>query len=203
MERATTSVSPTASYLQGHMLIAMPSMEDERFKRRVVYMCAHSHEGAMGLVINQPTEAITFSELLTQLKIIGDEGGETMAVSSPHLPILSGGPVDTGRGFVLHSPDYKDEESTVEINDHISLTANVEILRALTRGEGPRQALLALGYAGWSSGQLELELKQNAWLVAPAQADLVFDQDFNGKYVKSLRSLGVDPAKLSSAIGRA
>ena len=199
----STPLTPTPSYLQGHILIAMPSMEDRQFKRSVIYLCAHSDEGAMGLVINQPTHAITFPELLTQLKIIDGDQDEIMTPSLARFPILSGGPVDAGRGFVLHSPDYCDSTSSLIINESITLTANVDVLRAVVQGAGPRQALLALGYAGWASGQLENELQQNAWLVVPASADLVFDDDFNGKYNRCLRALGIDPAMLSSIAGRA
>jgi putative transcriptional regulator len=194
--------SPVASpaYLQGHILIAMPAMADAHFKRSVIYLCAHSEEGAMGLVINQPSDAIGFPDLLKQLNII--DGDASFGYLKP-IPILSGGPVDAGRGFVLHSADYRDEASSLLINDNVTLTANTDVLRALVNGTGPQHSLLALGYAGWAAGQLEAELQANAWLVAPAAADLVFDHDFDSKYTRSLRTLGIDPAMLSSVAGRA
>lgn len=199
----STTASPAATYLQGHILIAMPSMADQHFKRSVIYLCAHSGDGAMGLVINRPTQAITFHELLAQLKIIDDTQDVAIEQTLARFPILTGGPVDVGRGFVLHSSDYCDQSSSLVIDETMTLTANIDVLRAVVQGAGPRQALLTLGYAGWASGQLEAELQENAWLVAPATADLVFDLDFDGKYNRCLRALGIDPAMLSSSAGRA
>lgn len=181
--------------LTGSVLIAMPSMQDPRFERSVIYVCAHNPDGAMGLVINRLIDSISFPDLLKQLSIEPASGGESIRV---HF----GGPVESGRGFVLHSTDYK-HEGTLEVDDDIGLTATVEILRDIAVGEGPRLSFLALGYAGWGPGQLDRELQENAWLhVSPDEA-LVFDDDIEGKWERSIRLLGVSPAMLSAEGGSA
>ena len=182
--------------LTGQLLIAMPQMMDPRFARSVVYVCAHSeNEGAMGLVINKLFEAVTMDELFTHLKL--DPGTEARS-----RPVHFGGPVEPGRGFVLHTTDYR-EDATLSVGDGIGVTATLDILRAIGKGEGPRRSLLALGYAGWAPGQLDAEMQANGWLSAPADADLVFDADFEGKWQRALGKLGIDLTLLSTEAGHA
>lgn len=184
------------SSLEGQFLIAMPTMGDPRFDRSVIYMCAHGPDGAMGLVINKPADNISFPELLEQLKI------ETDADMHFDVPVQAGGPVEQGRGFVLHSTDYE-QASTLRVAPDIGLTATVDVLRKIATGRGPKQALLALGYAGWGAGQLEAEISANGWLHGPADADLLFAHNFADKWEKALGTLGVDPALLSHDAGHA
>jgi putative transcriptional regulator len=185
-----------AGFLKGQLLVAMPAMQDPRFERSVIYMCAHSRDGAMGLVINKPAPNITFTELMDQLGIETGGGFQDIRV---HF----GGPVETSRGFVLHSSDYHLEEATLRVTPEIGLTATVDILRALVGGTGPRHSILALGYAGWGSGQLEDELQANGWLHCPADEDLLFGVGMDDKWTASMRRIGIDPAKLSHQAGRA
>lgn len=190
-------------YLDGRILVAMPSMPDERFARAVIYVCAHSEEGAMGLVVNRKARTIDFPELLAQLNVIDEEGAEDLDPGAAATPVLKGGPMETGRGFVLHSDDFHIEDSTLPIQPGVSLTASLDILRAMARGEGPRKALLALGYASWAPGQLETEIQHNGWLTGPGDPALVFDADQESKYVRALKLIGIDPAFLSNHSGRA
>lgn len=190
-------------YLDGQLLVAMPGMADERFARSVIYLCAHSPEGAMGIVLNQPALNVDFPDLLRQLEIIPAEGGIELPMQAERLPVLKGGPVETGRGFVLHSADFLIDQSTLAIDDGICLTATVDILRAIARGHGPHEALLALGYAGWAAGQLESEIHDNGWLHCPADPRLIFDGFFDTKYDRALRKIGIDPGQLSSSAGHA
>ncbi len=194
-----------SGFLDGQLLVAMPSMEDPRFSRAVIYLCAHSGEGAMGLIINQRVPNLKFRDLLAQLNVAG--AGEqidlTRSDGNLELDVHMGGPVEAGRGFVLHSADYFVADSTLPIDQSICLTATVEILQAIAAGRGPKQALLALGYAGWAPGQLELEIQANGWLICPAEPELVFDRDLEGKYERSLKKLGIDPSFLVSHAGRA
>ena len=192
-----------AGYLDGQFLLAMPGMADTRFSRSVVYICAHSPDGAMGLIINQPARKITFSDLLLQLNLIAADEVIRLPTPAEKLPVLKGGPVETGRGFVLHTADFFIDHSTLPIDDCVSLTATVDILRAIAKGDGPRKAMLALGYAGWSPGQLEEEIQQNGWLNVPADPGLLFDGDLEGKYGRALKLLGIDPARLSGEAGHA
>ncbi len=189
-------------YLEGKMLIAMPTMGDDRFARTLIYMCAHSDEGAMGLIVNKVAPSIEFPDLLEQLHIestgsIG-EGG-----SAPTVPVLQGGPVEAGRGFVLHSHDYHQEDATLPISDQVSMTATVDVLKAIARGAGPSKAMLALGYAGWAPGQLEHEIQANGWLHCEADDDLLFGIDLDDKYDQALAKLGVDISFLSGDAGHA
>ena len=190
-------------YLDGQMLIAMPTMRDERFTRSVIYVCAHSSEGAMGIVVNQPAPNIRFSELLVQLEVIPAAESIQLPPRAGVVKVLKGGPVETGRGFVLHSADFFIENSTLPIDDGICLTATLDILKAIARGDGPASAVLALGYAGWAPGQLENEIQENGWLHCTADADLVFGTDNDGKYEKALKKLGIDLGMLSSEAGHA
>ena len=184
------------SFLEGKLLIALPGMEDERFAQTVIYICAHSSKGAMGIVINKPIPGLSFAELLKQLEI------ETAPVSDD-FPILYGGPVETGRGFVLHSGDYDGSESTLPVSEDISLTATLDILRAIAKGCGPKQALFALGYAGWAPGQIESEFQRNGWLHCEADNSLVFSVQPDAKWRSALQRLGVGPSGLSANTGRA
>lgn len=191
------------TYLDGQLLIAMPSMSDPRFSRSVIYLCAHSSDGAMGIIVNQHAPHINFSELLEQLNIIQDEERIIVPDDLESMAVHVGGPVETGRGFVLHSADYYAEDSTLPIEDGVCLTATIDILRAIARGNGPDQALLALGYAGWAPGQLESEIQSNGWLNCPSDAELIFDGDVDSKYQRALGKIGIDPAHLVSEAGRA
>jgi putative transcriptional regulator len=190
-------------YLDGQVLVAMPTMHDERFSRSVIYLCAHSSEGAMGIVVNQPAPNIRFSDLLVQLDVIPGEGLIELPQHGEIVRVLKGGPVETQRGFVLHSADYFIENSTLPIDGGICLTATLDILKAIANGSGPESAVLALGYAGWAPGQLESEIQANGWLNCEADASLIFGADAEQKYDLAMKKIGIDPAKLSSAAGHA
>jgi putative transcriptional regulator len=195
--------SDRRGYLDGRLLIAMPVMGDPRFERSVIYLCAHSSEGAMGIIVNHPAGSIDFPELLVQLDIIKKSEQIKLPENAESMQVLKGGPVDTGRGFVLHSSDFFIENATLRIDDDISLTATVDILKAIARGRGPRHAILALGYAGWAPGQLENEIQGNGWLHCDADADLIFGSDTDEKYGRALRKIGIDPGMLSNEAGHA
>ncbi len=190
---APTSDSDT--YLTGRFLLAMPGMQDERFQKTVIYMCAHGPEGAMGLVVNKPLESISFPDLLEQLDI-------TMPPSGEGIEVLFGGPVESGRGFVLHSPDYI-HDATMVVDEDVALTATIDILRAIAEGDGPAQSLLALGYAGWGPGQLDDEIKANGWLSLDSDPTLLFETDVDDKWTAAMRKLGIDPLMLSDEAGHA
>lgn len=190
-------------YLDGQLLVAMPGMTDQRFARSVIYLCAHSEDGAMGIVVNQPARVKNFPDLLVQLQVIAPQERISLPPRAEEIQVLSGGPVQTDRGFVLHTPDFFIDNSTLPIDDGVSLTATIDILRAIAAGEGPDRALLALGYAGWDAGQLEEEIQRNGWLNCPADPALLFDRDLDAKYTRALRSIGVDPQRLSSTAGHA
>lgn len=190
-------------FLDGQMLVAMPAMADPRFARSVIYVCAHSPEGAMGIIVNQLARRIKFPELLVQLNVIKREEAIRLPPSAGAIQVLKGGPVEKERGFVLHSSDFFIKDSTLPIDEGISLTHTVDILRAIAAGGGPHRAVLALGYAGWTSGQLENEIQQNGWLNCPADPNLVFDTDLESKYGRAMAKLGVDPAMLSNDAGHA
>ncbi|WMS45046.1 YqgE/AlgH family protein [Acuticoccus sp. MNP-M23] len=190
-------------YLEGQCLIAMPNMGDSRFERAVVFLCAHSADGAMGIIVNKPANHISFVDLLAQLNVIDDEDDIRLPDAALKVPVHTGGPVETGRGFVLHTSDFRLKEATLVTSGDVCLTATVEILRAIARGGGPSQALLALGYAGWAPGQLEQEISNNGWLHCEADHDLIFDGDLDHKYDKAIAKLGFDPRLLSSAAGHA
>ena len=183
------------TYITGQLLVAMPAMQDERFAKTVIYMCAHNEEGAMGLVLNQQLHSLSFEELMGQLNINGINKGDG-------VPIHFGGPVDAGRGFVLHTSDYC-QDATLEVEDGLALTATVDILKAIAKGDGPEKSILALGYAGWGPGQLDLELKANGWLQVFGDKELIFDTQLDKKWEVAIGRLGVDPAMLSSNIGHA
>lgn len=190
-------------YLDGQLLLAMPGMNDPRFARSVIYLCAHSKDGAMGIVVNRKARRVTFPDLLVQLDVIKQEDAILLPNRAGAVPVLKGGPVETQRGFVLHSPDYRADDTTMPIDASISMTATVDILRAIATGAGPDRAILALGYAGWGAGQLENEIQQNGWLNCPADADILFDADLEGKYARAMGKLGIDPAMLVADAGHA
>jgi putative transcriptional regulator len=185
------------------MLIAMPVMGDERFARAVIYVCAHSTEGAMGIIVNHPAQNINFPDLLVQLEVIPPAERIQLPNKAGAVKVLKGGPVETGRGFVLHSADFFIENSTLPIDEGICLTATLDILKAIANGAGPISAILALGYAGWAPGQLENEIQQNGWLHCPADPELIFGTDTERKYEKALRKIGIDVGMLSSESGHA
>jgi putative transcriptional regulator len=187
--------TPDVTSLAGQMLIAMPQMQDRRFARSVILLCAHNEEGAMGLVLNKLVDTLTMTELLDQLGIAA-KGLKLQA------RVHSGGPVESGRGFVLHSTDYL-EESTLVVGANLALTATLDILRAIGRGEGPQRSMLALGYAGWGPGQLDAEIQANGWLNVAADDKLVFDGELDEKWQRALAKLGIDPLSLSGEAGHA
>jgi putative transcriptional regulator len=182
-------------YLSGQLLVAMPGMTDPRFEKSVIYMCVHNADGAMGLLVNRPIESMTFPEMLEQL-------GITPADDAGAIRVLFGGPVEQARGFVLHSPDYLQDASMV-VDEKVALTATVDILRAIADGAGPRNRLLALGYAGWGPGQLDDEIMRNGWLNVSADDDLVFGDNLDAKWERAMAKLGVDPRMLSDDAGHA
>lgn len=183
------------SSLAGQLLVAMPQMADPRFARSVVYLCAHSADGAMGLVVNRLIDSLTFQNLLEQI-------GVEQAMDADDMPIHFGGPVEASRGFVLHTADYV-QDSTLMIEDDIALTATIDVLKAIARGEGPQRRVLALGYAGWGAGQLDAEIQANGWLLVPADADLVFGDENDSKWQRAIAKIGIDLTLLSSEAGHA
>jgi putative transcriptional regulator len=201
---ARTKAAPRQrAFLDGQLLVAMPGMTDERFARSVIYLCAHSSDGAMGIMLNRPAAVRNFPELLEQLRVIDPSEDIKLPSAAMDIQVLSGGPVQTDRGFVLHSADFHIRNSTLPIDDDVSLTATIDILRAIAVGEGPDRALLALGYAGWGAGQLENEIQLNGWLHCPADPAIVFDSALDTKYARALRSIGIDLASLSVIAGHA
>jgi putative transcriptional regulator len=191
--------------LEGQFLIAMPSMQDPTFARSLVYLCAHSSDGAMGLIINRYAIDITFAGLLGQLDLGIDETGDAADTASrmTDRPIHVGGPVEVNRGFVLHTDEYASDDTTLKVRNGVCLTATVDVLRAIVEGRGPRQTLVALGYAGWSPGQLEAEIQANGWLHVEADNELIFETPAEAKYDQALAKLGIDPARLSGQAGHA
>ena len=203
MKRSSDDAPSARGYLDGQMLIAMPAMSDERFARSVIYVCAHSSEGAMGIVVNHPAQNVRFPDLLVQLEVIPATERIQLPDRAEDVKVLKGGPVETGRGFVLHSADFFIENSTLPIDDGISLTATLDILKAIARGKGPASAILALGYAGWAPGQLEQEIQQNGWLHCEADPELIFGNDVEHTYERALAMIGIDLGMLSSEAGHA
>ena len=181
--------------LSGKFLVATPQMQDPRFARAVIYICNHDKSGAMGLVINK-TKDMPLSQMLGHIGIKGD-------VKVADSPVLSGGPVDTNRGFVLHSPDFKNVKNSMQLSDTLMMTSTKDVLESLVADHAPDRAVLAVGYAGWSDGQLEDELQNNCWLVVDSDEALIFDTDFDGKWTKALATIGVTPDMLSATGGSA
>lgn len=188
-------------FLDGQLLIAMPGIADGNFARSVVYICAHSPAGAMGFIINRP-QPVTFADVLLHLGLIDTTDAIMLPAHARDFPIQDGGPVETGRGFVLHSDDYT-SDSSIPVSDDISLTATLDIVRAISEGRSPRRATMLLGYAGWGPGQLEFELANNGWLNCGATEDLIFDRSLDNKYDRALALMGVSPAMLSMEAGHA
>jgi len=181
--------------LAGRMLVAMPQMQDPRFARTVIFLCAHTAEGAMGLVVNRLLDQLSFPDLLEQL------GLETTP-RCEGIHVHFGGPVESGRGFVLHTPDYM-QDSTLLVDEQVALTATVDVLRAIADGNGPRRSMLALGYAGWGAGQLDSEIRENAWLIAPSDDELLFGEDLASKWEMAVARIGIDFGMLSPDAGHA
>jgi putative transcriptional regulator len=190
-------------YLDGQFLIAMPGMSDDRFQRSLIYVCAHSNDGAMGIVINKPEPEARFAQLLVQLDVINEREAIRLPSRAEDIHVLKGGPVESGRGFVLHTPDYQTDGTTLAIADGVCMSVTLDILRAIADGQGPHKALFALGYTGWGAGQLEEEILHNGWLTCEGDPQLVFDMALETKYERALRKLGIDPAMLSSFAGHA
>ncbi|MCY1127717.1 YqgE/AlgH family protein [Frigidibacter sp. RF13] len=182
--------------LTGKLLIAMPGMGDPRFEHSVVFLCVHTHEAAMGLIVNKPARDLRFDALLNQLGIPRSD-------RSRDIRVHFGGPVEHARGFVLHSGDYEGEGSTLRVDGRFGMTATLDILQALAEGDGPERSMLALGYAGWGPGQLEGEIRDNGWLTCDAEEELIFGLPDARKWTSALRSIGVDPLSLSSTAGNA
>ncbi len=185
-----------ANDLTGQLLIASPGMEDPRFAGSIVYICVHGDDGAMGLIVNKPTPQVRFVDLLEQLDVVAK--GDL-----PDVRVHFGGPVETSRGFVLHSADVDLGDATLRVDDEFAMTASIEMLDRIAGGQGPRSSLLALGYSGWDAGQLEGEIAQNGWLTAPASPDLVFGRAHEFKWGGALKSIGIEPSMLSGEAGRA
>jgi putative transcriptional regulator len=185
----------SGDFLTGQLLIAMPAMEDPRFAHSVIYLCAHTPEGAMGLVLNRPLQRPKFDDLLRQLEV-------APVPPARRIRLCAGGPMDNARGFVLHTTDWTGEGS-LRVNDAVALTASLDVLKEIAEGRGPREGLLALGYAGWGPGQLDAEIQQNAWLSVPADETIVFDGDHDTKWRRALAKLNIDPLLLSGAAGHA
>lgn len=184
------------SFLEGKLLIALPGMPDPRFEKSVIFVCAHSLQtGAMGLIINKQIEGLNFRELIQKLEI--------RSTHAPDFPVLYGGPVETGRGFVLHSGEYESAESTLPVTEDISLTATLDILRAIAEGRGPHKSIFTLGYAGWGAGQIEDEIRSNGWVHCEADPKLLFDTELESKWATALSKLGIDISGLSANAGRA
>jgi putative transcriptional regulator len=184
------------SFLEGKLLIALPGMSDPRFEKSVIFMCAHSEEGAMGIIINKPVDGLSFKDLMQKLEL-------QITPATPNFPILYGGPMETGRGFVLHSGDYDGTDATLPVSDEVSLTATLEILRAIGDGRGPQRAIFALGYAGWSPGQIEDEIRANGWIHCDCDDALLFEPDFGGKWTNALSKIGIDVSGFSAHTGHA
>ena len=191
----TTLTSMDDARLTGQLLIAMPTLTDPRFAHSVIYLCAHTEEAAMGLVLNRPIASPSFDDLLRQLDV-------EPTPPARRITLCDGGPVDGARGFVLHTADWTGDGS-LQVDDLVALTASLDVLKAIAAGEGPEKALLALGYAQWGAGQLDQEIQDNAWLSAPALLDLVFDSDHSTKWRRAMASLRIDPALLSGVAGHA
>jgi putative transcriptional regulator len=185
----------SSKFLDGKLLLAMPNMTDPRFERSVIYLCSHDESGAMGLIINQAFDNINFAGLLDQLDIDAPD-------NTPDVTVHNGGPVEPGRGFVLHSADYV-QDSTLIVSEKLALTATVDVLSAIAQNSGPLHALLALGYAGWGAGQLEQEIQSNSWLTSEAEDEIIFNTDLEQKWARAMAMLGVNVSMLSSDAGHA
>lgn len=196
-----TTMKKRDGFLNGHLLIAMPAMDDARFARSVIFVCAHSDEGAMGLVLNQRRD-LNFPDLLVQLGIMNKVQATNLPQPIKLFPVRNGGPVERARGFVLHTDDYACR-TTIPVTREICLTSTIDVLKAMSAGQGPQNAIIALGYAGWEAGQLESEIACNGWLTSPVDTDFLFSRDFDHQYENSLHRIGIDPPFLMSEAGHA
>jgi putative transcriptional regulator len=188
-------------YLDGQILIAMPGLESGMFTRTVVYICAHSDAGAMGFIINRE-QSLSFPDILLHLNLVEEDNLITLPKLARNLPVQCGGPVETARGFVLHSDDYSCG-SSLPVSDDVSMSTTLDVLRAISSGVGPKRATMMLGYSGWGPGQLESEVVENGWLTCPAYEELIFGDSLTNKYNRALQLMGVDPVMLSSEFGHA
>ncbi len=186
-------------YLNGKLLLAMPGMGDPRFYKAVILVCAHDENGAMGLVLNHVIPGLDLDHLLSQLNI---DLSDKRQNNKEEGPVMAGGPVETARGFVLHSDDFK-KDDTVQINEKLGVTGTIDALKSIAMGDRPEQMLFILGYAGWSEGQLDREMQDNVWLIAEAESSLIFDTGAEEKWTQAVQNLGIDPAMLSGEAGRA
>lgn len=190
-------IDPNSKALEftGKVILSMPQISDNRFDHSVIYICSHREQGTMGIILNKIFDSVTFPEILSQFSISSDPYFEC-------VPVHFGGPVETGRGFVLHSNDYQNE-GTLKVDDNIYLTATLDILKAISESNGPSKYMMALGYAGWGPGQLEVEIQENSWLVAPGKSKYIFDKNLHSKWENALKDMGIDHDKLSSDSGHA
>lgn len=195
------SMTTGRTFLSGQVLIAMPGLADTRFEKSLVFMCSHTENGAMGLIINKTAPMMFFSDIISQLKIMPEAKIGNLPAPLLNLPVLLGGPVEQHRGFVLHGRDYFVPKASAAIGDTLALTATTDILEAIARGKGPAKVMLALGYSGWVAGQLEDEIQRNSWLHCAADEDLLFGTHQDEKYARALAKIGVDPAMLSGEAG--
>jgi putative transcriptional regulator len=184
----------TGGYLEGKMLVATHLIKESCFSRSVIYLCAHNAEGAMGIIVNQLLESVSYQDIFQQLEIPDELPGLS-------LPVHFGGPVDSNRGFVLHSLDYSQTDTLVA--NRVGLTSNITILKEIANGGGPEKRMLALGYAGWAAGQLEKEIADNSWIIIPPDDNLLFGNDQAAKWQQATKSLGFDPFTLSGSVGHA
>ncbi|MCS5596697.1 MAG: YqgE/AlgH family protein [Alphaproteobacteria bacterium] len=185
-----------SSYLAGKLLVAMPSMDDDNFKQATIFLCAHDEKGAMGLIVNDKMPNIDFEQLLIKLKIERGDG------RSVRMPVLRGGPLDSSRGFVLHSKDFN-RKDTIDVNDRFSVTGTMDALKAIADGTGPNDAIFMLGYSSWGAGQLETELKENSWIIVDADSDIIFNTTPDKVWRKALSKIGVNPDMISNVTGNA
>lgn len=188
--------------IEGQFLVAMPNMGDTRFENTIIFVCAHSQEGAMGFIINKGLSEPTTTDFLLKLGIVSDTNTDQIPQNVVQSELKTGGPVEPGRGFILHSPDYS-SSSTLFVNEEVCLTATLEILRDLSVGKGPESFFVALGYSGWGAGQLEGEIAANGWLTCSHEAGIIYDTDNDGKYSKIMKSMGIDPKLISHDAGHA
>ncbi len=186
----------TDLYLAGQFLIATPVMDEGWFKQAVIYMCVHDSEQAMGIIINKPKDGLNLSDMLPHLEVQGD-------VTNEDTQVLFGGPVETERGFVLHSRDYFHTDGSLPLSETLALTTSKNVLNALVNDNAPKKAVLALGYAGWHAGQLEDEIKRNSWLTVAANEDLIFTSNPENTWKQALAQLGITPQHLSMQSGSA
>lgn len=187
------------AYIAGKLLLAMPAMGDFRFEKSVIYMCAHDELGAMGLVINNPMPELDFKDLMDQLDVTSDIEFDPKSLATQ---VMNGGPVEGARGFLLHSSDFQLPD-TIKVDDGVSVTGTLDALKDVASGQGPKEKIFILGYAGWSAGQLDEELQRNAWLIVDADPELVFHENPSEKWDLAMKKLGIDPAMLSSTGGTA